>query len=385
MNVAIVNHHDFRSNSGIHVFNLANRLAGLGVAVTAYVPGDPHSVRDLGDASFEVRPSADLSPSPVDLVHAWTPRLEVRSVAEKLIDRQHVPYLVHLEDNEDVVTTHSAGLAPERLRALSRAQLSELVSGLPQTNSFRYQSFLEGADGVTAVIDRLLEFAPPEVPTAVVWPAYEPELFRPIDADDSLRRELGIGSDERVVVYAGNTHPANAEEVRALYLAVALVNQRGTPLRLVRLGVDYSDFLHSVTSEALRHEIRVPYVPRSLVPPYFALADVLVQPGRPSAFNDYRFPSKVPELLAMGKPVILPATNIGLAVAEGEEAMLLRRGDPLELANVIGEVLADADLRRRLSSGARRFAESRLSWERSAETIARLYADVLARRQLRSA
>ena len=33
------------------------------------------------------------------------------------------------------------------------------------------------------------------------------------------------------------------------------------------------------------------------------LADVLIQPGRPDPFNDLRFPSKLPEFFAMGKPV----------------------------------------------------------------------------------
>jgi hypothetical protein len=41
-----------------------------------------------------------------------------------------------------------------------------------------------------------------------------------------------------------------------------------------------------------------------------ALADLLVQPGKPDAFNDYRFPSKLPEFLSVGRPVILPDTNI---------------------------------------------------------------------------
>jgi glycosyltransferase involved in cell wall biosynthesis len=385
VNVAIVNHHDFRSNSGIHVFNLANRLAGLGIEVTAYVPGDPATVTDLGDADFDVKATTDVSTSHVDLVHAWTPRYEVRSLAVALSERHSVPYIVHLEDNEDVVATHEAGLSPAQLRQLSDGQLNELIRNLPEDSPYRYQAFLEAAGGVTAVIERLLEFAPQNTPTVVVWPAYEPDLFRPANADMSLRHELGVENDEQIVVYAGNTHPANAEEVRALYLAVGLVNERGRRLRFIRLGVDDPGFLSTVASEALRYEVRVPYVPRPAIPRYFALANVLVQPGRPNAFNDYRFPSKVPEFLAMGKPVILPATNIGLELKEGDEAMLLRRGDPLELAHVIGKVLGDPDLQQRLGSGARRFAETRLSWDRGAEAVASLYADVLASRHRRSA
>ena len=52
-------------------------------------------------------------------------------------------------------------------------------------------------------------------------------------------------------------------------------------------------------------------------------ADVFVQPGRPGPFNDYRLPSKLPEFMAVGRPIILPATNVGLRLRPGVEAMLL--------------------------------------------------------------
>jgi len=53
LSVAFVNHHDFRSNSGIHIFNLANELAELGVRCTVLVPGDPRSVRLVGELPTE--------------------------------------------------------------------------------------------------------------------------------------------------------------------------------------------------------------------------------------------------------------------------------------------------------------------------------------------
>jgi glycosyltransferase involved in cell wall biosynthesis len=358
MRVAIVVHHDFRSNSGIHVFNLANRLVRLGVDVTAYVPGDPRSVETLGRPSFEVRKTSKLGRRPFDVVHAWTPRQEVRAPAEALQVRHGARLVVHLEDNEDVVAAHGAGVAS--------------IADLPESSLFRYENFLARADGITAVIDRLLEFAPAAVPRVVIWPGYEPELFHPLEPDNSLRRELGI-SCEKVVVYAGNTHGINVEEVRTLYDAVRLVNERGTRLRLVRLGVDWVDF------EPSPYEVRIPYVSRAEVPRYYALADVLVQPGRPGAFNDYRFPSKLPEFLAMGKPVVLPAANIGLELVEGEEALLLRSGGLVELADAVERVLSDPALTERLSAGGRRFAETRLSWDACAEALAKLYADVARR------
>ncbi len=63
--------------------------------------------------------------------------------------------------------------------------------------------------------------------------------------------------------------------------------------------------------------------PGSEVPGYLALADAFVQPGAPDEFNRYRLPSKLPEFLAMGRPVILPRCNIGNELSDRENAMLL--------------------------------------------------------------
>src|SRR3954454_15121164 len=107
------------------------------------------------------------------------------------------------------------------------------------------------------------------------------------------------------------------------------------------------------------------------------LADVLVQPGRADRFNDYRFPSKLPEFFATGRPVVLPRTNVGRFVEDGEEAVLLHRGDALEIAAAVERLLDDDELRAHLGPTARAFAERSFSWRASAEKLRLLYERVL--------
>ena len=247
-----------------------------------------------------------------------------------------------------------------------------------------YRRFLEKSIGVTTVIETLLEFKPRDVPGEVIWPACESDLFKPQPPDPRLRAELGLPAGEHVVVYPGNSHSLNAEEMRSLYLAIGLLNDRGTPVKLVRLGDDHVDFLGRGARDVRKHVIRVPYQPRSEVPRYLALADVLVQPGRPDRFNDYRFPSKLPEFFAMHKPVILPRSNLGRVLEHGENCLLLETGEPLELAEKIGECLRDQALRARLAAGARAFAEESFSWSRSALRLQRFYEHVLSSSASRS-
>src|SRR5262249_29529915 len=151
--------------------------------------------------------------------------------------------------------------------------------------------------------------------------------------------------------------------------AVGAVNRAGRPLKLVRLGRDYVQFVERELRSVERHVVKVPLQQRAEVPRYMRLADVLVQPGSPDAFNDYRFPSKLPEFFATGRPVVLPATNLGRFVRDGEEAVLLHRGDALEIAAAVERLLDDDDLRLRLGRSAREFAERSFSWSASADKL----------------
>lgn len=379
MNVLFVNYYDFTSNSAIHLFNLANELDRAGVGSAVAVTDDPAGVDLIGRPRFqaldfrEARRGEVRFPDggPPSVVHAWTPREAVRELVQELSARYGCPYVVHLEDNEDAITADTLGLTLD--------QLHEVNGSVPPTVAHpqRMRSFLAGAAGLSVIIDRLLEFQPDGIPSEVVWPAYEPDLFTPDPPDAELRRRLGIAEGEAVLVYAGNAHHSNAREVRSLYLAVAAVNRAGRPLKLVRLGRDYVQFLERELRPVERHVVRVPLQQREEVPRYMRLADVLVQPGRPDDFNDYRFPSKLPEFFATGRPVVLPATNIGRFVKDGEDAVLLQRGDALEIAAAVERLLDDDELRRRLGHAARAFAERSFSWPASADKLRRLYERAL--------
>src|SRR5205823_11975663 len=86
---------------------------------------------------------------------------------------------------------------------------------------------------------------------------------------------------------------------------------------------------------------------------------------------------KLPEFFATGRPVVLPATNLGRFLADGEECILLRRGDALEIARAVARLLDDDELRLRLGQAARAFAERSFSWPASAQKLKGFYERVL--------
>ncbi len=113
------------------------------------------------------------------------------------------------------------------------------------------------------------------------------------------------------------------------------------------------------------------------MPKIVALADALVQPGKADAFNEYRFPSKLPEYLASGKPVVLPRTNIGRFLVNGQDCILLQEGDALEITQKLEQLLPNKILRRTIGTNGREFAHKNLQWRISAGKLLAFYNQIL--------
>ena len=386
MNILFVNHNDFSSNSGVHVANLSNHLIDLGVDVAAAVPDWANPVPVEHSAYTPLSYSNALSHRfrdgrGADLVHAWTPRQTVARCARELADKHGCPYVVHLEDNEHAITAVSMGLSIKELLVKVRQDPGFKIPGnLSHPDDMRH--LLNHAAGATVLMDRLLEFVPTCTPSVVVWPAAEDALFMPRPPDEELRAELGIDAKTTVVVYHGNVHAANVAEVRSLYLAIGALSRRGLDVVLVRLGFDHVPLLPDAIADIDQLVIHVPFQTRERLPLYLSLANVLIQPGRVDDFNAYRFPSKLPEFFAMGKPVILPATNIGLHVIDEVDALLLRRGDAVDIASKIEKLLQDQSAQDRLSRGARDFYNRNMDWGKSARALLNFYTSLSPARSL---
>jgi hypothetical protein len=164
----------------------------------------------------------------------------------------------------------------------------------------------------------------------------------------------------------------------SLYLAIGLLNRRGIPAKLIRTGVDHDLLLAPELNRIREHCVELGYRPRHELPAILAMADALVQPGGPSDFNDYRFPSKLPEFLATGRPVMLPRTNVGRHLKDGEECVLLEEGNALEIAQRLEMLARNPSLRERIGLGGGAFAKRNFSWRKSAELVRAFYGKVLS-------
>lgn len=377
MKVLFVNYSQLDSNSGIHIFNLANQLTQLGVECTVCVPQQKEAVLALGKPLFETLNIADFqrnkTGSTFDLIHFWTPREVVRRMAVKLLGMYSCPYLVHLEDNEEFLIEAYTGLPPRMLRHFP-SFLLDLFMPSYMSHPIRYKRFLAQANGLTFITDALRNLYPVSVPSEIIWAGYQEDMEWDMPTDFGLKRRLGIADTDFVVVYTGNVHKANLQEVANLYQAVMLMRHRGYEVKLVRTGLDQIRFPGAALNNWKDdNNIELGRIPRSQLPSVLSIADVLVQPGMPGPFNDYRFPSKLPEYLASGKPVMLPKTNIGLYLKDKEECLLLEKGDAFDIAQKLEFLLLNETLRNKIGFAGRKFAERHLKWSSIAGKLRSFY------------
>jgi glycosyltransferase involved in cell wall biosynthesis len=387
VNILFVNYGDFTTNSLNHIGGFANALGAKGHACIVAVPSGKDSISALSKPGFtaavynELLANPSLFPNgkPADVIHAWTPRECVRKfvISYQGAAEKSARLVVHLEDNEEHLIAGYAGRPISELRSLGFEEMDAIVSDrLP--HPLRHRTFLRLADAVTVIVERLKEFVPAGIPSHVLKPGVDPEYLRPMQPDAELRRELGVAAGARVIAFTGSNTFANEPEMLDLYRAVSLLNARGISTRLVRTGFNRPEFLASLTPELKANVVDLGFIAKSRLPKLLSIADVLVQPGRLGPFNDYRLPSKLPEFLASGRPVILPPTNIALEMKDGQEAVFLNEGSPEDIAECCVRVFKDPALAASLGANGSAFARKHFDLASNSAGLGKLYEGLLS-------
>jgi glycosyltransferase involved in cell wall biosynthesis len=376
--VLIVLYHDFTANSAYHVHAIANGLQQRGYTLTVAVPHGKETVAAIGSphqygTRTYAEALADAEGAGVDLLHAWTPREVVRDFCDRYRARRPVPLVVHLEDNEVFLSQAS------RARTMAAGGAVSTLTPLHAFDPDRGPAFLAQAQGCTLIVERLRERLPAGTPGVVLGAGADESLFFPRPRNEELRRQHGIDETDVVLAYPGNVHEGNVEEVRSLYLAVALLRRKGLRTHLFRTGRDFVPlFAGKPPEEWSEGIIPLGFVDRTTIPLVLAAADFLVQPGRPGPFNDFRLPSKLPEFFALGRPVILPAAGISLTFRHQRDAWILSDANSVRIAEAVRELEQNPAEKATLASNAVEVWRTHFRWDPIVDRLHQFYQRVLA-------
>jgi glycosyltransferase involved in cell wall biosynthesis len=137
--------------------------------------------------------------------------------------------------------------------------------------------------------------------------------------------------------------------------------------------VDVAFVIVGGKKEETKGNIRfIPKVPQGEVPNYYALSDVLVMPRPSHPATEVAAPTKFPEYLAMGKPVL--TTNVGDAaqfVKDYRCGLVAENSQPESLVDAIMKFKSKIpDELKVMGSNSRKLAEKEFSIDRMAQDLA---------------
>jgi glycosyltransferase involved in cell wall biosynthesis len=258
---------------------------------------------------------------------------------------------------------------PEQLRKYAAARVPPVPMLLREAERW----LLARADLVVASAglgDRVRHLAPAAKVREWRFPSTPGEV--PTYESLSLRRQLGLPQDAPVVLYSGNfeSYQGLNELIAAIPRALGTIPNA----RFVLVGADRADgdSLGEVAEELMRAGILtvVDRQPRSAMPVYLAMADVLVSPR---AFGG-NLPLKIFDYLAAGRPIVATDISTHRAVLSQDTAVLVQPNGTA-LADGIVSILRSPSRARELGDAARRYALEHLGWNRFVATVGEIYED----------
>jgi D-inositol-3-phosphate glycosyltransferase len=272
---------------------------------------------------------------------------------------------------------HTLGRLKNRV-ARSAAELEPLVRVEEETR------IVSEADRIVAanVVERaelLRDYGAHASRIATIPCGVDTDLFTPGDRAES-RRRLGL-DDRPVLLWVGRIAPIKGLDT--LLDTVARLRDGGRSMRLLVVGGE-TDEPTNGHETSLRRRIAmlglgesVRFVgpqPQSVLPFYYAAADVTVLPSYYESFGMVAL-----EAMACGSPVI--ASRVGglvTTVRDGVTGFLVPDGDVETLAERIDTLVGDPELRWRLGrEGVRWAAQHR--WPCVAEAVCKEYASLESR------
>ena len=225
---------------------------------------------------------------------------------------------------------------------------------------------LIGSDSFAREVTERLGTAPERftvVPGAVDTERFTPDGRRIGPPRQSARRLLYHGRVDR------------RKGVLDLLNALALLREtRDVRLVLSGIGPDLSAARERVAALGLGDAVETPGVATyDEAPARYARGDVFVSPTYAEGFSN-----TILEAMASGLPVVSCAV-VGVVdcLEDARDALLVPPADPPALAEAIGRMLGDGDLRARLARTALAEAQTLYAWDARARQIAGVYASLL--------
>jgi glycosyltransferase involved in cell wall biosynthesis len=383
MRICFTNFSDLDEPTTLNAFHLAEGLAERGHEVTMLLPrtGQHRFIEGSQKVRLEYFPVISsprevkiLSQSLVQSVRAISQQFEVIQ-AFKPLPQSAIPAIVAgwLRGQIKVLYWDDYEAFGQLLNPKSNPLYAYLI-GLME------RKLVERFDGVLCVSPFLASLASQMSRRVLLVPnGFDPRVFSKASGE-KIRKKFGIQGN--LIVYTGGLKPWADIDLLIRAMLHVIEKVPDTSLLIVGEGEARQELLDlTIQLNLQRRVIFAGGVPHADVPHYLAAADVLALPLRDNTFNKARFPNRIAEYMASGKPIVTNKVGIAAELFRNNyNAIVVDSDNPRSFADGILELLRDEKKARRLGTRAKEYSWQNLTWVKIAEKVENFYFELLGQR-----
>ena len=258
--------------------------------------------------------------------------------------------------------------------AAERSLLGRLTTGAVDGALERWSRL--AADGLTVATSHLAAMAQSwGVPTERIMSlpgGARVDEIRPQPQADA-RRKAGIDLQDRILVHAGQS----AFDLPFTMDCFAEVARHEPRARLMVVGDDRGRFLVAARQRGIQDRLLLfPHVPYDQLGELLACGDVMLLPLARRGLNLGRFPNRLGDYFAAGRPVVTNSFGDVGRLIEENAIGLAAEATPQATAQAAMQVLSDPVLAGELGRRGREFAERKMAWRVVAGEVLGFYEQV---------
>lgn len=236
----------------------------------------------------------------------------------------------------------------------------------------RFRRYATGTTVINSILrERAIELGIPSGQILLLPNGANVTEIRPQKERD-VRRRLALPEDAPIIAYTGAIFRRDAALMAA---AFDQIQQQRPEARLLLIG--YCNIAVEKLVQNPAAVIRTGPVTFAQLADYVAACDIGWLPLQNSDANRGRFPMKINDFMAAGRPLIV--TDVGdmgkLVQVKGIGCVTADR--PESLAQAVLDLLAKTDVRAEMGQRARRIAEDEFAWPRVTDQLESFYRQVL--------
>lgn len=295
----------------------------------------------------------------VDVVIASSPQLLV-GLAGYFISRiKRVPFVLEVRD-----------VWPEALLAVNAGLNRHFYNALDRIADFLYKH----ADKIVTVTrgaqEAIMKHGVPKDKLTLIPSGINIDEIKPMDPPQDIRKSFGNG--ESVIVSYIGTH-GMAQKLSTVLEAAQQISDRRVQFILIGDGAEKEDLIQLKERMQLDNVHFLEQLPQEEALRYLSASDICVVPLRKAELFKQTVPSKMYEIMASGRPMILGVDGEARELLENASAgIFVEPENARQLADAVSKLAKSAEMRNTYGINGRNFIEMNYNKSTQSSTYLRM-------------